>query len=99
MTCALDEWEDGQRRNVSFSADRYRPVYLSIVQLVEEVNGDDYHKNKFARARALWARHGRFVLSTTLSADDKFISLLFRLQGDSAEADEFTSRGFAVRID
>ena len=60
--CALDEWEDGQRRNVSFSADWYHAVYLSIIQLVEDVNQDAYHKAKLTRAHQLWARRGGLVL-------------------------------------
>ena len=62
LICALNEWEDGQRRNVSFSANQYHAVYLSIIQLVEDINQDTYHKAKFTWAHQLWACCGGLVL-------------------------------------
>ena len=56
ITCALDEWTDGQRKNVTFSADKYHTVYMSILKLVETLNKNKYHKAKFAWAH--WSSLG-----------------------------------------
>jgi len=59
VKCVLDEWRGGQHKNVPFTAQEYRAVYQAIVELIKQIQGNEYHKNKFLAARRSWAQDGK----------------------------------------
>ena len=66
--------EDGQHRNVSFSADWHHAVCLSIIRLVADINRDAYHNTKLAQAHKFWAHHRGYVI--IIFINNKLISSL-----------------------
>lgn len=61
VRCSLDEWKDGHRRTVSFSASVYRRVYQELLHTIAILKADSYHGEKFTKACCDWALIGRCV--------------------------------------
>jgi Domain of unknown function (DUF6532) len=55
IKCALDEWKDGVRTTIPFSAQEYRAVYQQILRLIASVEANEFHAAKFLRGRRDWA--------------------------------------------
>lgn len=58
---------------MSLSADKYCAVYMLILELVETLNKNKYHKAKFAQAHELWAHQGWFVGFFTLISQISYV--------------------------
>ena len=54
-------------------SDKHHTVYMLILKLVESLNGDEYHKVKFAWAHQLWAHQGQFVKFLSHSVRSKLL--------------------------
>jgi hypothetical protein len=59
IKCALDEWKDGVRKNISFSAQEYRAVYQEILLLIAKIEANELHAAKFLHCHHDWATAGR----------------------------------------
>jgi hypothetical protein len=55
----LDEWKDGVRKTISFTAQEYRALYEEILALIAKVEANPLHAAKFLRCRREWAAAGR----------------------------------------
>jgi hypothetical protein len=45
----LEEWENGSFRSLPFSGTRYEVVHATMMELISEVEKDDYHGRKLRR--------------------------------------------------
>jgi hypothetical protein len=54
----LDEYRQGYQQDLEFSGDWYRDIYESILDLIAEINQNEYHEHKWEQARRAWAREG-----------------------------------------
>ncbi|KIM73191.1 hypothetical protein PILCRDRAFT_15438 [Piloderma croceum F 1598] len=64
IKCALDEWKDGVRTTIPFSAQEYRAVYQQILRLIAKVEANEFHAAKFLRSRRDWAAAGNCEVDT-----------------------------------
>ena len=65
---------------------------MSILKLVESINGDEYHKAKFTWAHQLWARQGQFVKFLSHSVRSKLLMPIHQA------ADWYSWRGLLKRV-
>jgi hypothetical protein len=68
LECSLYEWRDGYMKGWPFSAALYSHTYSAIKKLIKQVNSDKYHGRKFKTCCEEWAKGGRYVSFTSLSA-------------------------------
>lgn len=54
----LDEYWNGRHMQRKFSAELNSDAYESILDLVQNINGNDHHKAKWVQARRDWTRRG-----------------------------------------
>ena len=83
----------------SFSAALYRPVYATIVHLINRLNENPYHKNKFDTNRREWALAGRQVVPESFVIISDNISVNRIQLGNSEEQNFQAYKGFRVKLD
>jgi hypothetical protein len=54
----IDEYWQGYRQQRKFTGEGYRSTYESILEMITSIKGNQYHKEKWDRARRDWARRG-----------------------------------------
>ncbi|KAJ3511641.1 hypothetical protein NLJ89_g3985 [Agrocybe chaxingu] len=79
MTCiynALEEYkEEGYLQPIPFQGEWYRRVFNTILDLIDVVKENIYHKNKWDANRASWARAGMKLLKPLLKEDMERIKM------------------------
>jgi hypothetical protein len=55
--------EMGSHTNISFSGDKYESVYECMKALMDELQGNTYHRRKFERLLKTIAMQGRLVIN------------------------------------
>lgn len=69
LVCALDEHETGlPTLSIPFTTQRYGLVYQEILGLVQQVQKNEYHTNKFLQTRREWAITARCVTQLEYAA-------------------------------
>jgi len=60
IKCCLDSWEYGWfNKEQKFTAEVYKLVYNTVLELIEALKTDDYHWTKFCAARRSWAAEAK----------------------------------------
>jgi hypothetical protein len=62
IQCCLEEKKSLTSRVIHFAGANYRDVWKDILNLIQEVDGDEYHGAKLKTMLRLWADDGRLVM-------------------------------------
>ncbi|KAF8060119.1 hypothetical protein FPV67DRAFT_1673904 [Lyophyllum atratum] len=59
----LSEWEEGFKVKRSFEGKVYRPIYETMLDIIDDVKKNPYHGAKLEKNRKKWARMGMKLLT------------------------------------
>lgn len=62
QNCLEEFSQEGYKQDTKFDGDRYGGTYDALLQLIEDVKKDPYHKAKWIKFREAWAAEGQYVL-------------------------------------
>ncbi|KAF8888214.1 hypothetical protein BD779DRAFT_1470269 [Infundibulicybe gibba] len=66
----LDEWRGSKQTTIKFSGVAYRSVYGTMIKLMDKIQGNATHRQKFNESRRQWVQLGRMQLGEDQALND-----------------------------